>query len=135
VGTRKDSPQIAKDSGSPSPVYRWLQQADVEDGIRPAVTAAESAELRELTGGGVTPSVTGTGPMQHLINAARVFHCDDPEFGYQFNLTRLPARGDGYSMDSRMKAAPSCIRTGGPSSVQRVRGSPRRPNPSARRVD
>ncbi len=41
--------QIAKDFGiSESCLHRWLQQADVEDGVRPGVTAVESAELREL---------------------------------------------------------------------------------------
>lgn len=41
--------QIAKDFGiSESCLHRWLQQADVEDGLRPGVTSAESAELREL---------------------------------------------------------------------------------------
>jgi len=41
--------QIAKDFGvSESCLHRWLNQADVEDGVRPGVTAAESAELREL---------------------------------------------------------------------------------------
>ena len=41
--------QIAKDFGiSESCLHRWLQLADVEDGVRPGVTASESAELREL---------------------------------------------------------------------------------------
>jgi transposase len=41
--------RIAKDFGiSESCLHRWLQRADVEDGVRPGVTAAESAELREL---------------------------------------------------------------------------------------
>jgi transposase len=41
--------QVAKDFGiSESCLHRWLQQADIEDGIRPGVTAAESAENREL---------------------------------------------------------------------------------------
>jgi transposase len=41
--------QIAKDFGvSESCLHRWLQQADVEDGVRPGVTSAESTELREL---------------------------------------------------------------------------------------
>ena len=40
--------QIAKDFGiSESCLHRWLKLADIEDGIRPGVTAAESAELRE----------------------------------------------------------------------------------------
>jgi len=29
-------------------LHRWLKLADIEDGTRPGVTAAESAELREL---------------------------------------------------------------------------------------
>jgi transposase len=41
--------QIARDFGiSESCLHRWLNLADVEDGTRPGVTAAESAELREL---------------------------------------------------------------------------------------
>ena len=41
--------KIAKSFGiSESCLRRWLAQADVEDGKRPGVTAAESAELREL---------------------------------------------------------------------------------------
>ena len=40
--------QIAKDFGiSESCLHRWLQLADIEEGVRPGVTAAESAELRE----------------------------------------------------------------------------------------
>jgi transposase len=41
--------QIAKDFGiSESCLHRWVQMADVDDGIRPGVTSAESAELREV---------------------------------------------------------------------------------------
>jgi transposase len=41
--------QIAKDFGiSESCLHRWLQLADVEDGVRPGTTSAESVELREL---------------------------------------------------------------------------------------
>ena len=41
--------QIAKDFGvSESCLHRWLSLADIEDGVRPGVTATESAELREL---------------------------------------------------------------------------------------
>lgn len=41
--------QIAKDFGvSESCLHRWLNLADIEDGVRPGVTAAESAENREL---------------------------------------------------------------------------------------
>ncbi len=41
--------QVAKDFGiHPGTLTKWLRQADVEDGHRPGVTAAESAELREL---------------------------------------------------------------------------------------
>ena len=40
--------QIAKDFGvSESCLHRWLSLADIEDGVRPGVTATESAELRE----------------------------------------------------------------------------------------
>lgn len=51
VARKRDAPiaQIAKDFGiSESCLQRWLQQADVEDGVRPGTTQAESAELREL---------------------------------------------------------------------------------------
>jgi transposase len=41
--------QIAKDFGVPeSRLHRWLNLADIEDGVRPGVTTSESAELREL---------------------------------------------------------------------------------------
>ena len=41
--------QIAKDFGiSESCLHRWLKIADVDDGIRPGVTTAEAAEVREL---------------------------------------------------------------------------------------
>ena len=40
--------QIAKDFGiSEACLHRWLKLADVEDGVRPGVMAAESAELRD----------------------------------------------------------------------------------------
>lgn len=51
VARKGESPvsQIAKDFGiSESCLHRWLQLADVEDGVRPGVTVAESAENREL---------------------------------------------------------------------------------------
>lgn len=41
--------KIAKSFGiSESCLQRWLARADVEDGVKPGVTAAESTELREL---------------------------------------------------------------------------------------
>jgi transposase len=41
--------QIAKDFGiSESCLHRWLKLADIDDGVRPGVTASESAEFREL---------------------------------------------------------------------------------------
>jgi transposase len=41
--------QIAADFGlAESCVRNWIRQADVEDGVKPGTTAAESAELREL---------------------------------------------------------------------------------------
>jgi transposase len=41
--------QIANDFGvHPMTLFKWLRQADVEDGARPGVTRGESAELREL---------------------------------------------------------------------------------------
>lgn len=40
--------QIAADFGiSESCLTNWMKTADVEDGVKPGVTAAESAELRE----------------------------------------------------------------------------------------
>ena len=40
--------QIAKDFGiSESCLHRWVNLADVEDGVRPGVSASESAGLRE----------------------------------------------------------------------------------------
>ena len=41
--------QIAADFGvHPMTLSNWLRRADVEEGVRPGVTAAESVELREL---------------------------------------------------------------------------------------
>ena len=41
--------QIAKDFGiSESCLHRWLQQADIDDGVRPGLSTPESAELRDL---------------------------------------------------------------------------------------
>ncbi len=41
--------QLAKDFGiSESCLRGWLHRADVEDGVRPGTTVAESVELREL---------------------------------------------------------------------------------------
>ena len=51
VARQRQAPlsQIAKDFGiSESCVQRWLALAEIEDGVRPGVTQAESAELREL---------------------------------------------------------------------------------------
>jgi transposase len=51
VARKGDAPisQVAKDFGiSESCLRNWLAKADVEEGRRPGVTAAESAELREL---------------------------------------------------------------------------------------
>ena len=51
VARRGEAPiaEIAKDFGiSESCLRNWLAKADVEDGCRPGVTAAESAEVREL---------------------------------------------------------------------------------------
>ncbi|GAB3079193.1 transposase [Nocardioides zeae] len=50
VARRGDAPvaQIARDFGiSESFLRNWLAKADVEDGVRPGVTSAENAELRE----------------------------------------------------------------------------------------
>ncbi len=41
--------QVAKDFGvHPQTLQNWLRKAAVEDGVKPGVTSAESAELREL---------------------------------------------------------------------------------------
>ncbi len=41
--------QVAKDFGiSASCLQRWLKIADIEDGNKPGVSQAESAELKEL---------------------------------------------------------------------------------------
>ena len=51
VARRGQAPlsQVAKDFGiTESCLHRWLKLADIEEGTRPGVTAAESAELREL---------------------------------------------------------------------------------------
>ncbi|MBA2608699.1 MAG: transposase [Actinobacteria bacterium] len=41
--------QVAKDFGiSESCLHRWLQLADIDDGIKPGVTSVETAEIREL---------------------------------------------------------------------------------------
>lgn len=50
VARRGEAPisWIAKDFGvSESCLQRWLKIADVEDGIKPGVTQADAAELRE----------------------------------------------------------------------------------------
>ena len=40
--------QIAKDFGvHPMTLFKWLRQADIEDGAKPGVTRGESVELRE----------------------------------------------------------------------------------------
>ncbi|MGD7707027.1 transposase [Microlunatus sp. Y2014] len=40
--------QIAKDFGIHfTTLYSWMRKADVEDGVKPGVTANENAELRE----------------------------------------------------------------------------------------
>ena len=41
--------QIAKDFGiSEQSLYRWMQQADIDEGVRDGVTTAETVEVREL---------------------------------------------------------------------------------------
>jgi transposase len=41
--------QIAKDFGiSEATLHNWLKRADIEDGVRPGLTVAEQAEIREL---------------------------------------------------------------------------------------
>lgn len=51
VARKRQAPrsQIAKDFGvSEACLHRWLKLADVEDGLRPGITQAEAAEMREL---------------------------------------------------------------------------------------
>ena len=51
IARRGEAPiaQIAQDFGiSESCLRNWLHRADVEDGVRPGVTSAEAAEIREL---------------------------------------------------------------------------------------
>jgi transposase len=51
VARKAESPlrQVARDFGiSEGCLHNWLKAADIEEGTRPATTAAESAELREL---------------------------------------------------------------------------------------
>src|SRR5436309_5091419 len=51
VARRKEAPmsQIAIDFGvSESCLHRWVNRAEVEDGVRDGLTLAEDAEIREL---------------------------------------------------------------------------------------
>ena len=51
VARRGEAPvsQIARDFGvSETCLHNWLRRADIEDGIRPGVSVAESVEVREL---------------------------------------------------------------------------------------
>src|SRR5271157_5097199 len=51
VARKREAPlnQIAKDFGiSEATLHNWLKRADVEDGVRPGLTEADAAELREL---------------------------------------------------------------------------------------
>ena len=51
VARKREAPlkQIAKDFGvSEASLHNWLKQADIEEGVRDGMTAAEQAELREL---------------------------------------------------------------------------------------
>ena len=51
VARKREAPlsQIARDFGiSEATLPNWLRKADVDDGVRPGVTTAESEELRVL---------------------------------------------------------------------------------------
>lgn len=51
VARKGDAPlsQIARDFGiSESCLHRWLQQADINDGVRPGLSTTEAVELREV---------------------------------------------------------------------------------------
>ncbi|GAB3973580.1 transposase [Plantactinospora veratri] len=40
--------QIAKDFGvHPMTLFKWLRQADIDEGVKPGVSGGESAELRD----------------------------------------------------------------------------------------
>ena len=50
VARKREAPvaRVARDFGISEPcLHRWLQQADIEDGVRDG-TPSESAEMREL---------------------------------------------------------------------------------------
>ena len=41
--------QLATDFGvSEASIYNWMKQADIDDGVRPGMSEAETAELREV---------------------------------------------------------------------------------------
>jgi transposase len=41
--------QLAEDFGiSEASIYNWMKQADIDDGVRPGLTAKEAEELREV---------------------------------------------------------------------------------------
>ena len=51
VALRKEAPfsQIGRDFGtSESCLHRWVQRAEIEDGVRDGLTLAEEAEIRAL---------------------------------------------------------------------------------------
>jgi len=51
VARKREAPlkQIAKGFGvSEATLHNWLKRADVEEGVRPGLTVADAAELREL---------------------------------------------------------------------------------------
>jgi transposase len=51
VARKREVPlsQIAKDFGvSEATLHNWMKRADIEDGVRDGMTAAEQAEMREL---------------------------------------------------------------------------------------
>jgi transposase-like protein len=51
VARKREAPinQVARDFGiSEATLHNWLKRADVEQGVRPGLTVADAAELREL---------------------------------------------------------------------------------------
>jgi transposase len=51
VARKGDTPlaQLATDFGvSEASIYNWLKQADIDDGVRPGMSEAEAAELRDV---------------------------------------------------------------------------------------
>jgi len=89
---------------SESTLWRWMQQADVDDGIKDGLTTAESLPVR-LTCGVLGFSTQAFYKWQanpisdrewndaHFTNVIVDIHRDDPEFGYRFIADELERSG------------------------------------------